>query len=399
MTLVRRRIGAIVTVAAAFMNPSSNAQPRNAMPADVVEMDPLRCWWRASTTAVVVGEPFALTITCAVIDTSAMTVEPELTALEPAVLQLSPFHVVTGKSFQDIHAAPLRYLQREYTLRLLDDRFFGQDIEVPPTVVSYHVHSLVDRTETEGRTQTYVLPALPIRVLSLVPQGATDIQDAPNESFRSIETRRTRATREFVSAAILLGFAVVLIGVAITRSAGRSRERGPVVVRSVSRRRVLRRCLHEMRGLSREVAHEGWTAARVGRAQASLRLATAIALGRPVAQRAATGVLPALEGQLLLRTGFVRPRLSVLSAPTTPGSIDRDLADPHVRRPGGRVDGAIHEMRHALEVFDTARYGRSEQLDRSALDLALESSARAVTGLRFAKLFHRLHQPTRPGKV
>ena len=386
----------IVASAAAFTSTRSRAQAPSSETPDSVAADPLTCWWRASTNAVIVGEQFSVTITCAVVETSTITVEPDLTALEPTVVQLAPFQVVGSKSFQDIHSPPLRYFQREYTVRLLDDRFFGMDVEVPPVVVSYHIHTRSGQKETEGRTQAYVLSPLPIRVLSLVPQGATDIQDAAEETFGSIEARRTLATGAFAGGAILFGLAVVLLGVAVVRSVEHRRQPAPVVHRPLSPRRVLRSCLSDMIALKRDVLQQGWTPERVSRAQTSLRLAAAIALGRPVARRVADRELAARDGQLVVRTGIFRRHASILSAAATPASIDLDLADPQTQRPGVRTEGAIREVQQALRVFATARYARDARLDETALDQALETGAGAVRRLVFMKLVHRPVPPASP---
>ena len=386
----------IVVSAAAVTSTRSRAQAPSSETPDSVEADPLKCWWRASTNAIVVGEQFAVTITCAVVETSTITVEPDLTALEPTVVQLAPFQVVGSKSFQDIHSPPLRYFQREYTVRLLDDRFFGMDVEVPPVVVSYHIHTRSGQKETEGRTQTYVLVPLLIRVLSLVPQGATDIQDADEETFGSIEARRTLATGAFAGGAILIGLAVVLLGVAVVRSVGHRRQPAPAVHRPLSPRRVLRRCLSDLSALKRDVVQQGWTPERVSRAQTSLRLAAAIALGRPVARRVAERELAARDGQLVMRTGIFRRNASILSAAATPASIDLDLADGQTQRPSVRTEGAIREVQHALRVFATARYARDARLDQTALDQALETGAGSVRRLLFMKLVRRPVPPASP---
>ena len=38
---------------------------------DLVEVDPIKCWWRTSTSAVRTGESFDLRLTCAVVETEA----------------------------------------------------------------------------------------------------------------------------------------------------------------------------------------------------------------------------------------------------------------------------------------------------------------------------------------
>ena len=50
----------------------------------MVETDPIRCWWRTSAGAVRIGEPFTLTLTCAVLDDEAVQVVPDESRLSAA---------------------------------------------------------------------------------------------------------------------------------------------------------------------------------------------------------------------------------------------------------------------------------------------------------------------------
>jgi len=144
-----------------------------------------------------------------------------------------------------------------------------------------------------------------------------------------------------------------------------------------------------MSALKRDVVAQGWTPERVSRAQTSLRLAAAMALGKPVARRVAERELVARDGELVMRTGIFRRSASILSAGTTPASIDLDLADGQTPRPSVRTEGAIRDVQQTLRVFATARYPRDARLDQSALDQALETGAGAVRRLVFMKLVHR----------
>ena len=37
----------------------------------LIEAAPIRCWWRTSTGAVMIGEPFEVRLTCAMIETAS----------------------------------------------------------------------------------------------------------------------------------------------------------------------------------------------------------------------------------------------------------------------------------------------------------------------------------------
>ena len=94
---------------------------------------------------------------------------PAVNQLEPGAVSLTPFEAVSGNRHEDVVVPPWRYIQFEYSMRLLSEGFFGQDVNIPSLTVTYNLQS-PGAVSTEGRDQTYVLPALPMRVLSIVPR-------------------------------------------------------------------------------------------------------------------------------------------------------------------------------------------------------------------------------------
>ena len=345
------------------------------------EADPFTCWWKTDTHAVHVGERFRLVLTCAAAETGRITAVPDLAPLEPASLRIPPFDVISGTSPQDIRRAPWRYVQREYVVRVLGDGFFGRDVELPSVVVPYAVHSAGG---TEGRGQAYALPPLPLHVLALVPQKATDIEEAPSDTFAAIEAREQRATNELVAAAILLSVAAVIVGLAGARALRRRFDDAPAKTATpVSPRGLLGGCVQGIGSLQSEVVREGWTAERASRALTMLRVAGAVALGRPVMQTLEADPRVAVrEGQLELQTGVFRRRRVLVSAPTTPVTIARRMAGGQDAAGGAPIGQALEALRASLDVFDRARYGRDGILDPAALDVALDAGAGAVRRVR-----------------
>ena len=197
---------------------------------DQPALDPIVCWWKTDRNAVQLGEHFTLTLTCGVVETARVTVVPDVKSLEPTTVQLAPFEVVRGVRHEDIQEAPWRYLQYEYTLRLLGEGYFGRDVDIPSINVTYNIQS-PGGGETQGRDQLYALPAMPMRIISLAPIKATDIRDTARDSFADIEARRFRATAELIAAGIFFGFAVVLLGFAVARTVSRYRQHAPVAAR------------------------------------------------------------------------------------------------------------------------------------------------------------------------
>jgi len=375
--------GVIIALASVawFGAPLHGRQAAGA-PATQVEPDPIKCWWKTSTNAVRVGEPLSLALTCGIMDTDAIRVVVDLARLDPAALETTPFEVLDGTRHQDLPAPPWRYFQYSYTLRLLGSEFFGRDVDIPALPLTYRVQS-TGGDAGPGRDQVYLLPALPLRVLSLVPVTATDIRDAPPETFADIESRGWRATREFAAAGLLFASAAVLAGVGAVRAIGRARGRRPAAAVRLPVGAVFHACQREARRVKSEAA-AGWTPDLVGRALAAFRLAGALALGRPVAQALVDRRERPREGQLALETGLWRPRRTLLSASTPATAMTGGLANDTLER-DPRLRDALEDMAVPLHVFGTALYGRSGELDADALDSALDRGMRGLGRVRSAQ--------------
>jgi hypothetical protein len=372
-------VGVGIPIAAQSRGPARGPQPGE------VESVPIKCWWKTDKTTVQVGERFDLTLTCGVVETSRIKVVPKLEELEPGTVQLTPFEVLGGVHHDDIVASPWRYFQYQYTMRLLGDEFFGQDVNVPPLKVTYNIQS-VQGGGTEGRDQIHLLPPMPIRVLSLVPRGASDIRDVSLETFGDIEARRFRASEELIAAGIFFGLAAVLLGVAVVKGIGRYRVRVPVS-RTLPTRAVLSGGLREIGRLKSDVAREGWTGELAGRALSIFRIAGAVALDQPVAQSVVDRQVPGREGQLVLRKGLLRRRRALVSASTTADAITRELINGNGAGPSPSKKATLEEIRDSLLVFNAARYGRNGHFETAELDRALDNGASALRRLRLAKLW------------
>ena len=96
-------------------------------------------------------------LTCGVIETSSIKVVPAVNQLEPGAVSLTPFEAVAGNRHDDVVVPPWRYIQFEYSMRLLSEGFFGQDVTIPALTVTYNLQS-PGAGNTEGRDQTYLLP-------------------------------------------------------------------------------------------------------------------------------------------------------------------------------------------------------------------------------------------------
>jgi hypothetical protein len=361
------------------------AAPKPHAPGDV-EVEPIACWWKTDRNAVNVGERFTVTLTCSFVETNAIKVVADLNQLEPTTVALQPFEVVSGVRHEDIRTPPWRYIQYEYTTRIIGDTFFGKDVDIPGVKVTYRIQSSIGGG-SQGRDQVYALPALAMRVNSLVPKKAADIRDTTPGTFADIEARRLRSTGELVAAAVSFGFAVVLAGLALVRVVGRYRVRTPAAARPLPLGFVLRGCLRAASKVREDVARDGWTGELAGRALTVFRIASTVALGRPVAQQIVGKHITAHDGQLALRKGIFRPKIALISTSTTSGTISRAIGDVNSVPPSSRTQLLLATLSESLAVLRAARYSRTGQLDTTALDAALENGTDALKKLRFAKLW------------
>jgi hypothetical protein len=356
----------------------SAAVPLAQKPGEV-ETDPIRCWWKSDRGSIRVGERFHITLTCGVIDTPTVKVVPTVTQIDPGALQVPPFEIVGGSRREDIVSPPRRYFQYDYTARLIGEGFFGQDVNVPPLSITYRVQSNAG-DGSEGRDRTYVLPAMPIRVLSLVPREAADIRDATTGSFADIDARRFRATVAFTIAGVFFAFAAVLIVVAGVRVFGRVRQRTPASARVAPAGVVLAGCVRALKGVKADVVRGGWTPALVRRAVAALRVAAAVALEGRVAQSAAPYGVSERGGQIAIRHGWIRRRRTFVSASATPATIARASAA------AGRDREPLQQLATALTTFSNVAYGREVELDRATLDAALDGGLAAIRRQRVRRM-------------
>ena len=340
------------------------------------ESDPIACWWRTDRRAVHVGEHFTLTLTCSALETSNVRAVTDRDRLDPAALDLTPFEILGGARPDDMQAPPRRYFQYSYTLRLLGDELFGRDVDIPSIPITYNIETS-GVTGTRGRDQLYLLPPLSVRLLSLVPPTATDIQDATPDTFGDTDRRAFRATGELAAAGLLFTFAAALAGVAVMRVARprvarATSERGPL-----STGEMLRGCAREAVRVKSEAARTGWSGDLIGAALTVLRIAGSLALGRPVAQRVVDGST-AQEGQLAIRTGALRAQRVLISSATTSASVAARLANLDGSADDPRLRLALDELGESLRVFAAAAYGRTGALDTTALDASLDAAIDAL---------------------
>ena len=330
---------------------------------DMVEVEPITCWWRTSASAVRTGEPFNLRLTCSVVETEANKVVPDFSKLDATVVQLPPFEVLGGTHAGDLTVPGKRFFQYDYRLRLIAEDAFGGDVPIPPLEISYRIESLVGGGDTvQGRDLSYSLPRASVRPISTVPDDTTDIREAPASAFTRIEDRESRANLLQTVAGVLFALAGVI---ALMMLVGMLRRKttGTVLMHAhLAPRRVLAAAARELDEVQRS-SRGGWTPELVGRALAALRIAGTYAIGKQVGQRPAGAITP-VEGELLASGSLGRVKVLVSGSATT--------------ETAGSSSSAPHGLSDALQTLTVARYGRLEKLDSNADDAI-------VTAIRITK--------------
>ncbi|HUR35602.1 MAG TPA: hypothetical protein VM032_17485 [Vicinamibacterales bacterium] len=370
----------LAAAAGAQPAPTREAGTRN------VEVDPIRCWWRTSAGAVRIGEQFDVSVTCAVLESEAVSVVVDESRLGNAVIQMAPFEVVSGSHPADMHAGIRRFFQYDYRLRIINPDAIGTDVRIPDIALHYRVNSKVDgNAAVQGRDLLYYLPPSVIRIESMVPDGTTDIRDASGASFASIDALNFRAGIFNIVGIALIAFGGLMVLLALVRLARGARRRTPAGQRQLSNAALLGVATRELAAVRREKGASGWTDDLLARALAATRVAAAGAVGAAISQRTVAADAVAGEGRLLAR-GPRRGTRRAVSAPTTAYDVARQLSRLSVADSGR---AALESLREALTTMTAAQYGRDTARDESTLDAALDQAARAASAVRGQHLFPR----------
>lgn len=366
------RVLALAIIATMAAGAGEAQPPAGAAPGTVnVEMDPIRCWWRTSAGAVRVGEPFAVVLTCAVIENALTVVAPDQSRLEPTALQLPPFEVIGGTRFADSRTADRRFFQYEYRVRLIKDDVFGTDAPLPELEIKFRIRTRTpDGSSVEGRELSYVLPPASVRVLSLVPSDASDIRDATGETFSDLDAQAFRANVLRVAAGLLFSLGVVMAILALVRLGRTFFRREETTRQLLPDTLVLRGAGRELGAVKRLREHERWSEDLAGRALSALRIVGAYALVRRTSQVVAPEQTQGHEGHLVLQGGWLRGRRILVSGSVTAATVGQALAGTD---PGSRRYADLEQLQTALGRFAAVQYGRDGgRLDEAALDESLE---------------------------
>ncbi|MEQ1871892.1 MAG: hypothetical protein ABL961_17880, partial [Vicinamibacterales bacterium] len=192
-----------------------------------------------------VGEALSVVLTCSLVDSPTLSVVADEGKLAPEAISLAPFEILDGSRAADLHTNDRRFFQFHYRLRLVSDALFGSDVSIPGTTLSYRTRSRVaNGTMLDGLERTYELPPLSVRVLSLVPPGATDIRDVPPATFRDLDSASFHAQTLTTAGGALMLVGGLLAVVALAAQLVRERVKAPAET-SLPDRVLLKRLTRE----------------------------------------------------------------------------------------------------------------------------------------------------------
>jgi hypothetical protein len=362
--MVRRLTWAIVLV---MVSPVAGlAQAAAQAAAQNVEVDPVTCWWRTTSSSIRMGESFSVVLTCSALETEAARAVIDRARLGAASVQFPPYEVITGSQSADHVTTGRRFMQYEYTLRLINEAAFGADVAVPEMAIAYRIESRAgrDAAALQGLEQTYILPPLTMRVASLVPDSARHIREASVPSLAAIASREFRARLLRILALSLFSVAGLTLLLAIARWARQNRRAVPAANRQLLTDRVVIGGVRRELSAVQQQTRAGWTPDQVRHALASTRIVASYLADQPIAQRAGA---TAVDGELALTGGFfLRRRVAVAGSTTAVGLAPLNGS------------AAVADAHDALTALTVARYGPAEQLDSGALDSAVAAAIRSA---------------------
>jgi hypothetical protein len=345
----------------------------------VVEVDPIRCWWRTSHGAVSVGQPFSVVLTCAVLENDSVRVVPDESPLAVGTVQLAPFELLGGSHPEDLRSGQRRFFQYDYNVRLIDPSAIGKNVTLPALAIHYRVESRLQAQALEGRDRTYLLPVQAVQIVSMVPSDAADIRDGADAPFAAIAATRFRARLFDIASIALAALGVILLVPAVIRVMGLTRTRPKGETAGVADRVVLGRAASQLAAVQDE-GRGGWTPDLVARALTAARIVAGYAIGRRARQHKLAAGSGGADSRLAVTSGVVRKQRSSAASATTAEDIARAVGVMPANVSAERR-ALLEKLHEALATLTHAQYGQEPESD-SALDEAVRSAREAAQEVR-----------------
>jgi hypothetical protein len=352
-------------------NVAAIPDPQSPIPVNL-GWEPIRCWRQSSAGAIAIGEAFSVVVTCAVYEGDNAEVIPDESRLNVASIQMAPFEILGGTHPPDVHRGSRRFFQYDYHLRIIGPDAIGHDVNIPPLAISYRIHSRVGAAATlEGRDLSYLLPMMPIKVLSTVPVDASDIRDASEASLAAVDSLRFRSSLFRILTFVFGALAAVMIVLALVPLA-RSKSAVTTAERDrIPEHAVLNRVANDLGELHKRVAG-GWTDAEVARALAATRVIAAAAIEQPISQRLFVKGADVPEGRILVQHGLITSNSVTVSSPITADDLARTVAQSPSLSTTRRQQ--LEGLQSAVVAFSAALYRKDPVRDSSTLDDAMRQA-------------------------
>jgi hypothetical protein len=227
-----------------------------------------------------------------------------------------------------------------------------------------------DGSSVEGRDLSYLLPPVAVRVLSLVPDDASDIRDATGETFSDLDAQTFRANMLRVIAGVLFILGAVMAILALVRLSRTFFRREQAASQPLPDDVVLRRTGRELVAVQQRRRTEGWSDELAGRALAAIRIIGAYAVGGGSSQVVTATATELDEGHLVLHGGVLRGTQVFVSGSITAATVAGALA---AAEPGSRRHADLEHLHEALVRFAALRYGRDgANANEAELDESLD---------------------------
>jgi hypothetical protein len=347
------------------------------VPEKVLGWEPIRCWRQSTAGAISIGESFTVVVTCAVFESDNAQVVPDESRLNVASIQMAPFEILGGSHPPDVHRGSRRFIQYDYQLRVISPDAIGQDVNLPPLTITYRIHSRVGAAATlEGRDLTYLLPMMPIKILSLVPNDAADIRDASEASLAAVDSMRFRSSLFRVLTIVFGAFSAVMVVLALVPLARRSRAVSTSERHRIPDRAVMAGVIADLDDVRKRASAEGWSDDTLARAFGDARLVAAAAIGQALSEKPLTGDVP--EGRLLVSHGAISATKATVASPVTANDLAAAAATAKVSTTRQQQ---IEGLRDALDTFTNALYRRDPPRDATALDEAVRQASSIATAI------------------
>jgi hypothetical protein len=221
---------------------------------------------------------------------------------------------------------------------------------------------------------------MPIKILSLVPNDATDIRDASDASLAAVDSLRFRSSLFRVLTMVFGALSAVMVVLALVPLARRSRTISTIDRDRMPDRAVMAAVLADLDQVRKRAAAEGWSDDTIARALGDARLVAAAATGQAISEKPLNGAVP--EGRILVSHGMIRATKATVASSLTAIELAKAVNGTSLSTTRQQqVDG----LRGALDTFANALYRREPMREVTSLDEAVRqvsSVAQAVASER-----------------